>query len=73
MKDNNKYTNSPITKTKFRNKTIYIKRDDLLDESFSGNKARKFYYFFSQRFSKYKKKLLDTVLHKLTLYTLYQF
>ncbi len=55
MKDNNKYTNSPITKTKFRNKTIYIKRDDLLDESFSGNKARKFYYFLVNDFPNIKK------------------
>ncbi len=54
MKDK-KYTNSPITKTKFRAKTIYIKRDDLLDESFSGNKARKFYYFLVNNFPNIKK------------------
>jgi 1-aminocyclopropane-1-carboxylate deaminase/D-cysteine desulfhydrase-like pyridoxal-dependent ACC family enzyme len=49
------YKNSPITKTKFRNRTIYIKRDDLLDEKFSGNKARKFYYFLENDFSNIKK------------------
>ncbi len=54
MKDK-KYTNSPITKTKFRAKTIYIKRDDLLDKSFSGNKARKFYYFLVNDFPNIKK------------------
>ncbi|PLY08848.1 MAG: 1-aminocyclopropane-1-carboxylate deaminase [Arcobacter sp.] len=49
------YKNSPITKTKFRNRTIYIKRDDLLDEKFSGNKARKFYYFLENDFPNIKK------------------
>ncbi len=51
----NKYINSPITKTKYRDKIIYIKRDDLLDESFSGNKARKFYYFLVNDFPNIKK------------------
>ncbi|CAA6798395.1 MAG: pyridoxal phosphate-dependent deaminase, putative [uncultured Sulfurovum sp.] len=37
--------NSPIQKKIFQNKTIYIKRDDLLSKEFSGNKARKFAYF----------------------------
>lgn len=50
-----KYINSEVTKTKFRDKTIYIKRDDLLDESFSGNKARKFYYFLVNDFPNIKK------------------
>ena len=45
-----KYINSPITKTKFKNKTIYVKRDELLDKDFSGNKARKFYYFLINDF-----------------------
>ncbi|RXK13639.1 1-aminocyclopropane-1-carboxylate deaminase [Halarcobacter mediterraneus] len=37
--------NSPIEEIKFKNQNIYLKRDDLLDEHFSGNKARKFYYY----------------------------
>lgn len=49
------HKNSPVTKTKFRNRTIYIKRDDLLDEKFSGNKARKFYYFLENDFPNIKK------------------
>jgi len=49
------YINSPISKTKFRNKTIYIKRDDLLHKDFSGNKARKFYYFLINDFPNIKK------------------
>ena len=40
-----KYTNSPIEKINFNNKNFFIKRDDLLNKDFSGNKARKFYYF----------------------------
>jgi len=40
--------NSPFQKVTFLNKQFYIKRDDLLDKDFSGNKARKFFYFFQQ-------------------------
>ena len=45
-----KYINSPIETISFKNKQIFIKRDDLLDVDFSGNKARKFYYFLNQDF-----------------------
>lgn len=44
------YTNSPIEKINFNNHEIFIKRDDLLDVDFSGNKARKFYYFLKHDF-----------------------
>ncbi len=43
-------TNSPVNSIIFRNKTFLVKRDDLLDKDFSGNKARKFYYFFKNDF-----------------------
>lgn len=36
---------SPIQKISFRDKTFFVKRDDLLSAEFSGNKARKFAYF----------------------------
>lgn len=49
------YINSPIEKINFRNKDIFIKRDDLLDDDFSGNKARKFYYFLKKDFKKIEK------------------
>ena len=39
-------TNSPITPFFFRGHNFLIKRDELLSEDFSGNKARKFYYYF---------------------------
>jgi len=38
--------NSPLTPFSFRGFDFLVKRDDLLDEDFSGNKARKFYYYF---------------------------
>ncbi|NEW60469.1 1-aminocyclopropane-1-carboxylate deaminase/D-cysteine desulfhydrase [Sulfurovum sp. bin170] len=48
-------SNSPIEKRDFRGREIYIKRDDLLDPEFSGNKARKFYYFLINEFPHVKK------------------
>lgn len=50
-----KYINSPINEIKFNNKRLFIKRDDLLDVDFSGNKARKFYYFLQQDYKNIKK------------------
>ena len=44
------FTSSPFEKHKFRNKGIYVKRDDLLHVDFSGNKARKFHWFLNQDF-----------------------
>jgi 1-aminocyclopropane-1-carboxylate deaminase/D-cysteine desulfhydrase-like pyridoxal-dependent ACC family enzyme len=34
----------------FQNRTFYLKRDDLLDTDFSGNKARKFHSFLTHAF-----------------------
>ncbi|WP_331775825.1 1-aminocyclopropane-1-carboxylate deaminase/D-cysteine desulfhydrase [Sulfurospirillum sp. 1612] len=42
---------TPLEAHFFLNRTFYIKRDDLLHPDFSGNKARKFYYFLSHDFS----------------------
>jgi len=36
---------TPVQAIQFQNQQVFIKRDDLLDPAFSGNKARKFYYF----------------------------
>ena len=49
------FTPSPLQKHFFENKEIYIKRDDLLDPNFSGNKARKFYYFLTHDFPHIKR------------------
>ena len=38
---------SPITPFSFRGNHFLIKRDDLIDKDFSGNKARKFHYYFN--------------------------
>jgi 1-aminocyclopropane-1-carboxylate deaminase/D-cysteine desulfhydrase-like pyridoxal-dependent ACC family enzyme len=42
--------NSPIQLVQFKNHPFYIKRDDLLDEQFSGNKARKLAYYLENDF-----------------------
>lgn len=47
--------NSPIQKIVYNQKNIYIKRDDLLHEDFSGNKARKFYFLFEDDLKDTKK------------------
>jgi 1-aminocyclopropane-1-carboxylate deaminase/D-cysteine desulfhydrase-like pyridoxal-dependent ACC family enzyme len=41
---------SPFEKRTFENQLFYLKRDDLLDKDFSGNKARKFHYFLTHDF-----------------------
>ena len=41
---------SPIEKYTFEDHSFYLKRDDLLHPDFSGNKARKFYYFLKNDF-----------------------
>ena len=48
-------TSSPIHKIKYKNREFLIKRDDLLHKDFSGNKARKFWYFFINDFKNIKK------------------
>ncbi len=50
-----KYINSPIDTINFKNHQVFIKRDDQLDKHFSGNKARKFYYFLKHDFNGIKK------------------
>ena len=49
------YTNSPIEQITFNKQKYFIKRDDLLDVDFSGNKARKFFYFLKNDFPQIKK------------------
>lgn len=46
----NNITNSPIEQITFENQSFLVKRDDLLHKDFSGNKARKFYYYFINDF-----------------------
>ena len=44
------FKSSPIDTITFEGHSFYIKRDDLLHPDFSGNKARKFYYFLQNNF-----------------------
>ncbi len=44
------FSPSPFERRSFHEQTFYLKRDDLLDSDFSGNKARKFYYFLMHDF-----------------------
>ena len=46
---------TPIHNIEFEGRAIYLKRDDLISHDFSGNKARKFYYFLSNDFNEVKK------------------
>ncbi len=46
---------SPVQKIIFRDKNYLIKRDDLLDSRFSGNKARKLHYFLNYDFNNFTK------------------
>lgn len=47
--------NSRVDEVFLNNQKYFIKRDDLLHSDFSGNKARKFYYFLKSDLSAYKK------------------
>ena len=49
------YTKSPIELITFNNQNFFLKRDDLLHKDFSGNKARKFYYFLENDFKDIKR------------------
>jgi len=46
---------SPTQSIIFQNQQFYLKRDDLIHPDFSGNKARKFYYFLQNDFPGIKK------------------
>ena len=50
-----KYINSTTEQITFNNRKYYVKRDDLLSIDFSGNKARKFYYFLENDLAHIKK------------------
>ena len=71
----NSFKNSPIEEiqfevTQFQNNTFYIKRDDLLSKDFSGNKARKFYYYLENYLPKVKKVISYGSAQSNAMYTL---
>jgi len=45
------FNRSSVTQIVFEGHSFFIKRDDLIDKNFSGNKARKFYYYLKNNFS----------------------
>ncbi len=49
------FSSSPLQECSFKEKRVYVKRDDTLHVDFSGNKARKFYWFLRQDFSHVKR------------------
>ena len=49
------FNSSPTQSITFQNQQFYLKRDDLIHPDFSGNKARKFYYFLQNDFPGIKK------------------
>ncbi len=51
----NFFLSSPIETLSFEGHSFYLKRDDLLHPDFSGNKARKFFYFLQNDFPDIKK------------------
>ena len=46
---------SPIEEISYGGHSFYLKRDDLIHQDFSGNKARKFHYYLLNDFPKVKK------------------
>ncbi len=46
---------SPVQKTTFKGRTLWLKRDDLINPYFNGNKARKFKYYFEKDLNSVKK------------------
>ena len=45
---------APVQKITFKGREYWLKRDDLINHYFNGNKARKFQYFLEQDLSEYK-------------------
>lgn len=65
-----KLQKTPVDKVLFRGRCFYIKRDDLLHEAFSGNKARKFYYFLKNDFPSVNKLIAHGSAQANSLYSL---
>ncbi|OCL95352.1 1-aminocyclopropane-1-carboxylate deaminase [Aliarcobacter thereius] len=49
------FQSSKVDEIIFNSQKYFVKRDDLLDKDFSGNKARKFHYFLNKDLKAYKK------------------
>ena len=49
--------NSPISQFEYKNRTFFVKRDDLLDKNLNGNKARKLAFYLDHDFQE-----IDTII-----------
>ncbi len=56
-------TNTPVEHIVFNQQSFLIKRDDLLHPEFSGNKARKFFYYFKDDFKNDFKAITTLISH----------
>lgn len=67
------FLNSKTSEIFLNNQKYFIKRDDLLHSDFSGNKARKFYYFLQNELKGVKKLSLMAQTNQMqcTLYLFY--
>lgn len=64
------FFNSKVDEIELNNQRYFIKRDDLLNSDFSGNKARKFHYFLNQDLSNYKKIISHGSIQSNAMYSL---
>ncbi len=64
------FFNSKVDEIELNNQKYFVKRDDLLDNDFGGNKARKFHYFLNQDLSKYKKIISHGSIQSNAMYSL---
>ncbi|MCF6206248.1 MAG: 1-aminocyclopropane-1-carboxylate deaminase/D-cysteine desulfhydrase [Sulfurovum sp.] len=61
---------SPVDSIIFENHSFYLKRDDLIHPDFSGNKARKFYYYLTHDFPHIQKVISYGSLQSNAMYSL---
>ncbi|QEZ89740.1 1-aminocyclopropane-1-carboxylate deaminase [Aliarcobacter cibarius] len=64
------FFNSKIDEVEVNNQKYFVKRDDLLNSDFSGNKARKFHYFLNEDLTEYKKIISHGSIQSNAMYSL---
>ena len=64
------FFNSKIDEVEVNIQKYFVKRDDLLNSDFSGNKARKFHYFLNEDLTEYKKIISHGSIQSNAMYSL---
>ena len=64
------FFNSKIDEVEVNNQKYFVKRDDLLNSDFSGNKARKLHYFLNRDLTEYKKIISHGSIQSNAMYSL---